>query len=415
MRKNFQTAALCITAALSLTLSPFTACPNIQAEELTSNITAAKIQPAENTEKETAAATDFSVRLFQQCLKADPETNVMVSPFSVLYALGMTANGARQETLSQMEEVFGLSADELNLYLYTWMNSLSSDKTSQLTIADSIWLKDDDALSVNQDFLQTNTDYYNASIYKEPFDKETLSLINSWVNDNTDGMIPEILKELPSEAVMYLVNAIAFQGKWLEPYEEDQIVPAVFTDINGSEQDADMMYSTESRYLEDDEASGFLKYYEGSNYAFAALLPKENVSITDYAASFTGEKLSSLLSGAEETSVDVCIPVFTAEYDTELSKVLKDMGMTDAFDITADFSGLGTSDNGNIFINHVLHKTYISVDAQGTKAAAATAVEMAEASYLPSDKTVYLDRPFLYMIVDCETGLPVFMGTLTSC
>lgn len=415
MRKNFQTAALCITTALSLTLSPFTATPNIQAEELTSNITAAKIQPAENIEKETAAATDFSVRLFQQCLKADPETNVMVSPFSVLYALGMTANGARQETLSQMEEVFGLSADELNLYLYTWMNSLSSDKTSQLTIADSIWLKDDDALSINQDFLQTNTDYYNASIYKEPFDEETLSLINTWVNDNTDGMIPEILKELPSEAVMYLVNAIAFQGKWLEPYEEDQIVPAVFTDINGTEQDADMMYSTESRYLEDDAASGFLKYYEGSDYAFAALLPKESVNITDYAKSLTGEKLSALLSGATETSVDVCIPVFTAEYDTEMSKVLKDMGITDAFDITADFSGLGASDNGNIFINRVLHKTYISVDTHGTKAAAATAVEMAEASYLPSDKTVYLNRPFLYMIVDCETGLPVFMGTLTSC
>ena len=138
--------------------------------------------------------------------------------------------------------------------------------------------------------------------------------------------------------------------------------------------------------------------------------------MSEYISSLTGEKLMRLLNNSQSVPVDAAIPKFENEYDTEMSEILKDMGMTNAFDPgMADFSGLGTSTDGNIYINRVLHKTYIAVDEQGTKAGAATAVElMTEAAMIDSaeHKTVYLNRPFIYMLIDSEAKLPVFMGTV---
>ena len=149
-------------------------------------------------------------------------------------------------------------------------------------------------------------------------------------------------------------------------------------------------------------------------YAFAALLPNEGVSVADYISTLTGDGLSALLSIPEDVQVNAAIPKFESEYDAEMSGILVGMGMTDAFDPTAaDFSGIGDSVDGNIYISRVLHKTYIAVE--GTKAGASTAVEMkSEGSAIePKDyKTVYLDRPFLYMLIDCNTNTPIFIGTM---
>lgn len=190
----------------------------------------------------------------------------------------------------------------------------------------------------------------------------------------------------------------------------------VFTTENGSEQIAELMYSEENEYLEDENTTGLIKYYKDGKYAFAGLLPKEGISVSEYISSLTGEKLMRLLNNSQSVPVDAAIPKFDNEYDTEMSEILKDMGMTNAFDPgLADFSGLGTSTDGNIYINRVLHKTYIAVDEQGTKAGAATAVElMTEAAMIDSAerKTVYLNRPFIYMLIDSEAKLPVFMGTV---
>jgi serpin B len=329
----------------------------------------------------------------------------------------MTANGTKGETLAQMENVFGLSVPELNDYLHAYLKYLPSGNKYKISVADSIWFKDDESLKVEPGFLQTNADYYDASIYKAAFDNTTLKDINAWVKDNTDGMIENILDKIPDEAVMYLINALAFDAEWEHIYREDQVRDGTFTTEAGETRDVEMMYSTESRYLDDGSATGFLKYYAGRKYAFAALLPNEGVSVADYIASLTGDRLMSTLSNAQDVEVKTAIPKFESEYSVEMSDILKTMGITDAFDMDlADFTGLGKSEDGNIFISRVIHKTHITLDEKGTKAGAATVVEMLAGSAAPSDKikTVHLDRPFVYMLIDCEANLPIFIGTMVD-
>ena len=343
----------------------------------------------------------------------------LVSPLSVLSALAMTANGAKGETLSEMEAVLGLPVGELNASFRNLLNRTDpEDGEPRFHLANSIWFTDDERFTVNRDFLQANADFYNAGIYRAPFDDGTLKDINNWVKDNTDGMIPEILDQIPESAVMFLVNALAFDGEWEEVYHDYQVRSDYFTREDGTKQTADFMRSAEYLYLEDgDKAVGFIKPYKGGKYAFAALLPKEGTTVADYAASLDGERLTKILSSAEQTLVEAALPKFEAEYGAELSETLKAMGMPTAFDSSrADFSGLGTSTEGNIFIGRVLHKTFISVHERGTKAGAATVVAMTDGAAAPGPepKRVTLDRPFIYMLIDRETNQPFFIGALTN-
>lgn len=383
-------------------------------KNLMSGITARNVNVEDTpTETQTVAITDFSLRLFQNSLQEGE--NTLISPLSVIYALGMTANGATGETLAQMEETFGLSTEELNQYLYTYNKGLPQGDQYQLRLANAIWFRDRDDLVIETDFLQTNADWYGAGLYKAPFDDSTLKEINDWVEYNTDGMIRDILDEIRDDAVMYLVNALAFDAEWETIYKEYQVYNGIFTTSEGREQEAEMMHSEESCYLEDEYATGFVKYYADRSYAFAALLPNEGVSLEEYAAFLNGERLDKLFADAQTVTVYAAIPKFECEYDLEMSQVLQAMGMTDAFDSgLSDFSRMGHSARGNIFINRILHKTYIAVDERGTKAGASTVVEMAEEGAPLNTKTVHLDRPFLYMLIDCEENLPIFIGTLNQ-
>ena len=399
-----------------LSLSVFTACDTPQSDDLMDDI---KPNPdahknVELTDVSDAAVTDFAVRLFKESL-ADG-SNTLISPLSVLVALSMTANGAEGETLTQMEAVLGMPIEQLNSWVNTYISNLPEEEKYKLSLANSIWFKDTDTFTVNEDFLQTNADYYGAGIFKTPFDNSTLKEINKWVEDNTDGMIKDILDEIPKEAIMYLINALAFEAEWQNIYKENQIRDGQFTTEDGAKRDVELMYSSEGMYLEDEKATGFIKYYKDRKYAFAALLPNEGVSISDYVASLNGEHLNEMLANAQQTRVSTSIPRFETEYKVEMSDILKQMGMPNAFNYTvADFSKLGESTEGNICISRVIHQTYINVDAKGTKAGAATVVEMkAESAMEPLEppKEVYLDRPFVYMLIDCETNLPFFIGTM---
>ena len=360
---------------------------------------------------DNAAATDFALRLFRA--SNEKGKNTLISPLSVLCALSMTANGAKGETREQMEATLGMPIEELNLYISNYMNSLPNTEKYKLHLANSIWFTDDERFTVNEDFLQINADYYGAGAYKAPFDDSTLEDINNWVKKETDGMIPKVLDEIPPEAVMYLVNALAFEAEWAEIYNEYAVSDGTFTKEDGTKQSVEFMYSDESTYLEDDKAIGFKKYYKDRKYAFVALLPNEGVSVDEYIASLDGESLNALLSNAKNTSVSAKMPKFETEYDVEMSKVLQSMGMINAFDGNkADFSGLGTSSAGNLRINRVIHKTFISVAEKGTKAGASTVVEVTDESAPMEIKSVFLDRPFVYMLVDCENNLPFFIGTM---
>ena len=225
-------------------------------------------------------------------------------------------------------------------------------------------------------------------------------------------MIPKILDDIPEDSVMYLINALAFDAQWDRIYTKDCVHTGTFTNADGSETENEFMYSDEYGYLESAKTSGFIKYYKSNKYAFAALLPGEGVSVNEALDSLDGEALLSMLSAPQSFIVEASIPKFSVDHDIELSSVLSAMGMPDAFDMKlANLSGIGSYSGGNIFINRVLHKTHIDVDEQGTRAGAASAVELATTSP-PEIKIVKLNRPFIYMRIDCKTCLPFFIGTV---
>ena len=381
--------------------------------DLMKSVTPNEIKEVGNLGPQNEAVTDFAIRLFKACETKDD--NTLISPLSVLCALSMTTNGAEKETLEQMESVLGMDADALNQYIYAYMKNLPKGEKYKLSLANSIWFTDDSRFTVNQDFLQVNADYYGADFYKAPFNEQTCTDINNWVKENTDEMIPEILREISGDAVMYLVNALAFEAEWAEIYEMHQVNTGRFTMEDGTSENVELMHGTEKMYLEDEKATGFMKYYKDDKYAFVAMLPNEGVSVSEYVASLNGESLNKLLMNPQNTTVYTSIPKFETEYDIELSNILMEMGMQEAFDpLEADFGRLGTSNNGNVYISSVIHKTFISVGENGTKAGAATIVEMTDGmAMLPQDvKEVYLDRPFVYMLIDCENNIPFFIGTM---
>ena len=399
-----------IAPFLALALLTLTACaPAYQAEELKGDPSSVPAAQADaDLTGGAEAVADLAVELLRQ---TDTGGGTLLSPVSVAYALAMTANGAAGDTLAQMESVLGLPLEELNPYLRACAGQLPDEKGCRCAMANSIWLRDQaDCLTVEQPFLDAAAAYYDASAFSAPFDESTLRDINAWVSDHTGGLIPAIVNEIPDRAVIYLINALAFEGEWEDIYREDQVHDGAFTTEDGREQPAELMYGGETAYLKDSLATGFLKYYKGQSYAFAALLPNEGVSLEDYLSSLTGEHLRDLLTHPQDTLVQTAIPKFTAETTVELNDALSALGMEDAFDAgLADFSAMGTSPDGPLYISRVLHRTHLTLDERGTSAGAATAVEMNDGSSA-DPLSVYLTRPFLYLLIDCEAGLPLFVG-----
>ena len=355
-----------------------------------------------------AEVADFSIRLLRASMEEGK--NTLISPISVLAALSMTANGAEGETLTQMETVLGQKRDSLNAW-YWYDTDRSGD---YLHLANAVYIKDDGELTVKEEFLQTLEKWYESGIYMTSFNESTLREINHFVEDNTNGMVKNILDKIPDDAVMYLVNALAFEARWKMPYNEYQVSEQVFTTEDGREQPVELMYSEEyDVYLEDDLFTGFLKDYEGGRYTFVTLLPKEGVSVQEVADSLSEADLADKINSRWGGTVLTAMPKFQTEFQVEMGDVLQFMGMTDAFDpYKADFSGLATYNGGNIFIDRVIHKTFIAVGEQGTRAGAATVIQAATESAMPEEiKEVILNRPFLYMIWDTQTNTPLFMGT----
>lgn len=358
---------------------------------------------------------DLSVKLFQQSVAKTSEENTLISPLSISLALAMTANGADGTTLEEMERLLAgnNSMEELNSWFHSYVNKLPSDEEYKLSIANSLWFRDDDRFTVEKDFLQTNANYYGASIYKSPFDETTVADINYWVNQKTDGMIDKMVDNIDEATLMYLINAVCFDAAWEESYSEKNVKEGSFTSHDGQERVVDMMYSTEFDYLEDDSVTGFIKDYEAGKYSFVALLPKENVTLEDYIRQLDGADLQALLSNKKKAAVKTVMPKFSYEYEVGMVDVLENLGISLAFDANnADFSGIGTAPEGNIYIGDVRHKTFIEVDEDGTRAAAATSVAVQFNSAGSQIYQVELNRPFMYMIIDNETNLPIFMGTM---
>ena len=407
--------ATALLLALQMIL-PMAGC-GVRAQELTKDIEPQALDTTTDLTAGGEAVTAFALSLLRG--ERAGGSSVLLSPVSVLNALGMVANGAGGDTLKQLEAAAGMSLNQLNDFLYTYRMSLpAAYKSCAVSLANSAWIRED--FRVEDDFLRSCVNYYGAEIYRSAFDSGLVTDLNRWVSKKTDGMIDRLLEQAPDVLTMlYLVNAACFDARWDTPYTKADLRTGLpFTAADGTQQTADYLTGTESIYLSGNNVTGFVKPYDGGKYAFVALLPDEGVTLADYLENLTGEHLYKLITDHRSADVQVSIPKFDAQSELELEEPLKDMGITDLFNVsTADLRSIGSAPSGNnLYVFSVLHKTYLELDENGTKAAAATSLEVNAGAAPPSEdvKTVTLDRPFLYMIVDTHACVPLFMGTVTS-
>ncbi len=357
----------------------------------------------------------FAWNLFSSAIAEDKGKNVLISPLSVQLALCMTANGADGATLEQMQALLCRSdLTSANGELASYLSQLPTDEKAKLHIANSIWYRGGETpIKVYDDFLNICAGYYDAQAYQAPFNRQTVDDINGWVSQHTDGMIPTLVDDLDPSTAMVLLNALCFDAKWQNIYMDSDIVEDDFHALSGQKQIAEYMQSSEYSFLELPNATGFTKNYASGGYKFAAWLPNEGVDIYDFIASVSAEDLAAVLASPQSIQVQTWLPKFSCEYNLSMNDLLSSLGMSDAFDAgKADFSKMSGTP---LYISEVLHKTYIRVDENGTKAAAATSVIMDECAAMPPEdfRIVKLDRPFVYMILDAN-DLPLFIGVVTE-
>ena len=350
-------------------------------------------------------------------------TNVMISPASIMIALSMAEAGAHGTTRDQMAALWGGQQDSDGQLSYAaeLLDRLNSSEGVSMHAADSMWINQQILAGVlKDDYVDFVRDNYDSEVNMLDLDDAALDRINGWVDENTDGMIDKIIDSFEPDTAMMLLNAIAFDGSWQQQYEEHQVHDGTFRNSDGTESDVTMLHSEEGLYLENDDATGFIKFYEGCQYAFVVMLPKdEDCDADSFLADFTGDDFNGFMdSQTYEYQVFATLPEFEYDYGDSFAGTLRDLGMTDAFSPAgADLTGIAELEDGNLYIGDVIHKTHIEVDSAGTRAAAVTAVSIRATGAMIGDdniRRVECDRPFAYAIVDTTDNTPVFIGTVNN-
>ncbi len=353
------------------------------------------------------AAADFAVNL----LKGSFETseNILLSPVSVEAALLMAACGAGGNTKEEFRKLFGgeMSMEELEQQASAYIRNLPTSEKARFHLADSVWIEK--SLPVKQAFIDKNRSLYQAEVCQIPFNQDAVTAMNTWVEKNTAGMIDRIIEEVDPANLLYLINALSFDGEWQKIYDADKVKNAVFTGNDGSTSDMTGMYSTEELYITNEECDGFVKPYADGKYSFVGLVPKNGQSLQDFVGKLSGAKLLVYPASAAREEVDALIPKFSVSDSRMLSSLLISLGLPTAMSYSADFSGISDTPVG---IDEVIHKTTLTMDERGTKAGAVTAVMMKLTSLPLARPKVYLDRPFVYEIIDNSTLIPLFIGVM---
>ncbi len=359
----------------------------------------------------------FAFKLFREINAQDTTGgNIFVSPLSVAMALGMTYNGAAGTTREAMQatlELQGMTLQEVNESYRSLIDMLRDlDPHVEFTLANSIW--HDLKYTPLPAFLDATLTYFDAEVAALDFGSaDAVPTINNWVSEATRGKIDTIIESIPLGVIAYLINAIYFKGNWTYQFDKDETKDAPFRLADGSEVSVDMMsYAEETpiRFAYDEGYQIVDLPYGGQAYSMTIVLPPEPSDADALAEELTQERWDAWVAALDSTSRYVSMPKYTLEYDVTLNDVLKALGMAEAFDQTgAHFENMfGTA---GVFINRVLHKTYVDVNEEGTEAAAVTAVEMALTSLPP--RTV-VDRPFLFAIRENYSGTILFMGKMVD-
>ena len=356
-------------------------------------------EPVTAPELDADQIADVSLRLFRAMEK--PGENIVASPLSIIYALAMLNNGATGETQAQLESLFECDAEALTAALAAYAKTLPNRYGEGVVrLADAMWVRKGEPIA--PEFIRLNRDQLGAEVFERDFGPAALQELNAWVSKQTDGMIPSILSELPPEAILVLLNALLFKCNWLEGYTDTAQKP--FRAANGETKSVDMLRSTETVYLHDKNAVGFLKPFEG-HYAFAVVVPNEGVTPAAYLAGLDGASLRSLLRGEKYDAVYTFMPKFKQNFESDLMAVFPKVGLT-------NLKNLGGISPG-AFVSDAIHKAVIDVNEDGVSAAAVTAIVVGKTAVPTQPQkiaTVIADRPYLYMIVDTNTNLPLFIG-----
>jgi len=361
-------------------------------------------------EKRASQDNEFAIDLLKKTITTTGETNVFVSPLSVSIALGMVWNGANGTTKTEMEtalKMSGLSAADINDYYKIMQSTLPSvDPTTKLSIANSVWYKT--GFIVKPDFLKVNSDYYNAYIKELDFTKAwAVDTINNWCAKKTNSLIPTIIEKIPSNAVMYLMNAVYFKGIWRKQFEKKNTSVLKFTNETGNQADVNMMYQKGTFGYTETETAQYLDLpYGNKAFSMTVILPVTNKTTADVLNTLTTESWNTTLSHFSEREVMVYLPRFKVTNKFKLNDELQNMGMKLAFSDFADFTKMTSIP---VQISEVIHKTYVTVDEEGTEAAAVTSIGMITTS-MPEITVFKVDKPFLFVIREKSTGVILFIG-----
>jgi serpin B len=359
----------------------------------------------------------FSFDIFKEVLKASAESeNILISPLSISFALSMATNGANGPTLDAMLEamrVKDLTMDDLNIsYKKLTEALLSIDKRVDINIANSVWTEN--KFNVKAPFTGILKNYYNAEA--ESFDINDPSApqkMNQWIENKTNGLIKNMIDKLSDNAVMLLINAIYFKGKWKHQFDEQSTVQLPFYKSGSSVFNVPMMRQTEEMKFFDGD--GFkiaeLPYGQG-NFVMDIILPDQNDGLKDIEAIMGENSFADFISLMETRKVNLYLPRFKYSYKKELKDILTLMGMGLAFTDNADFSNISDLD---LLLNKVTHQAFIETNEEGTEAAAATVVEVGVTSINPDQPVIFkADHPFLYVIREIETNSIIFMGRVND-
>lgn len=362
---------------------------------------------------------EFGFNLFEQLRNDQLDRNIFISPASVMLALAMVYNGADGETKAQMDEALalhGMSIDSVNQSAGELMNWLSDADTSvQLAIANSVWAKP--GFPFKESFIDLTREEYDAEIRE----LTTASEINSWVSEKTRGKIPKIIDQIGGDAIMYLINAIYFNGSWAKKFPERNTRERDFDLLSGETIQHDLMENQgEYPYWGDSTVQAIKLPYGNGNFGMVVLLPREDYPLEQFAKSLTTDKWNSIYRRLYEHRGNIVLPRFTIEYAAILNDALMAMGMTDAFsDTKADFTKMWDGGvDSNVCIDEVRHKTFVKVNEEGTEAAAVTSVSMkcvlTSVDMSPPPFEMIVDRPFVCAIVDGKTGMILFLGAIVD-
>ena len=355
----------------------------------------------------------FGFELFREIYRVSEEENIMISPMSISYALGMTYNGAAGTTLDAFNDVLhfgGLTNQEVNESYKDLMDQLLnlSDEV-EFALANSIWFKE--GYPVLEEFIKTNEDYFNAAIREADFsDPKTVDLINGWIEEQTNDKIKDMLDQIPSDVVMYLINAIYFNANWKYEFPKEDTYEGVFKLENGSQTAVDyMVVEGDFHYTSNDDFAAVELPYSDSSFSMLVMLPQQGNSVSSLIESLDVSTWDSWFEHSQRLGVRVVLPKFKYEFKDLLNDPLKTLGLGVAFSDNADFSRIVP--DRSLCISRVIHQTFIDVQEEGTEAAAATIVEMKELSSPGGTSiTFHADHPFLYLIKENSTGAIVFMG-----